>query len=90
MSLDDDDFMVKNTGQNFENDSFLKEETSARMAWVACLRGQRGSMVGVGDVGDVLAWVGWVVCLRELHASFGGMSGVVTWMACYYYSYCYY
>ena len=49
-------------------------------------------MVGVGDVGDVLAcvaWVGCVVCLCGWHASVGGMSDMVTWMTCYYYCCCY-
>ena len=29
----------------------------SRLAWVAFLRGKRASMVSVGGVGDVLAWV---------------------------------
>ena len=76
MSLDDDDFMVKNAGQNFENDSFF-------------LRGNHASMVGVGKVGGrraCVAWIGWVVCLRRWSASVDGVSGV----RCYYYCCCYY
>ena len=32
----------------------------------------------------VLVWVTW------WHASVGGVGGVLTWVACYYYCYCYY
>ena len=65
----------------------------AWMAWVALLRGKGASMVGVGGVCDLLAWVVWVglvVCLSLWHASADDMSGVLTWKACYYYCYCYY
>ena len=44
----------------------------AWMVWVARLRGQRVSMLNVGDVGVCLAWVGLVVCLCGWHASVGG------------------
>ena len=57
------------------------------VAWVACLHGWRAS---VGDVGGVLTWV---ACLRGLRASVcsvGGLCGVLKWVACYYYCYCYY
>ena len=40
------------------------------MAWVACLRGYRAS---VGGMGGVLAWVALVACLRRQHASVGGL-----------------
>ena len=43
------------------------------LAWVACLRGWRAS---VGGVGGVLAWV---VCLRGWRASEGS---VLDWVAC--------
>ena len=46
------------------------------LAWVACLRGWRAS---VGGVGGVLAWMTWVACLRGCRASVGG---VLTWLAC--------
>ena len=50
-------------------------------------------MSGVGGVSGVVAWGAWVVCLRKWHASVcsvDGVGGVLTWVACYYYCYCYY
>ena len=44
-------------------------------------------------MGSVLAWMTWVACLCGWRASMGGMGGVggvFTWVACYYYCFCYY
>ena len=46
----------------------------AWVAWVVCLRG----------------WVAWVEYLSGWPASVGGVGGMLTWNACYYYCYCYY
>ena len=57
------------------------------VTYVECLRGWRAC------VGNVLVWVTWVVYLDGWHglcASVGGMGGVLAWVACYYYFYCYY
>ena len=44
-------------------------------------------------MGGVLAWVaclhGWCGW-RTSVCSMGGVGGVITWFACYYYCYCYY
>ena len=40
--------------------------------------------VSVGGGLACVAWVGWVVYLCGWHGSVDGMSGVLTWMACYY------
>ena len=47
----------------------------------------------MGGVCVVLGWVAWVACMRGWRASvcgMGGVVGVLTWVACYYYCYCYY
>ena len=41
-------------------------------------------------VSGMLEWVAWVACLRGWRAYVGGVSGALTWLACYYYCYCYY
>ena len=51
MSLDDNDFIVKNTGQNFENDSFLESFEK----WCA-------TYASIDGVGSMLAWVERVMC----------------------------
>ena len=45
--------------------------------WAAC---QRGCYGWNACVSDVLARVARVVCLREWHASVGGMSGMLVWV----------
>ena len=49
----------------------------ARVAWVACMRGWRANMAGVGGV---LAWVEWVTCLRGWRAKLGYVVDMLTWM----------
>ena len=57
----------------------------AWVAWVACLRGWHASVGGVGGVLFVqLVWqLVW-------NANVVGLDGVLMWVACYYYCYCYY
>ena len=46
---------------------------------MACLRGWRAS---VGGVGGVLAGVVWVACLRGWRANEGYVIGVLAWVTC--------
>ena len=41
-------------------------------------------------MGDVLAWVACFRGWRASVGSVGGVDGVLAWVACYYYFYCYY
>lgn len=55
------------------------------VAWVSCLWRWCASAGGAGDT------LGWVACHRlcKWRESVGGMSGVLTLVASYYYCYCY-
>ena len=65
----------------------MKDIIRTILIWVwemACLSCWRGWRASVGS---------WVACLRGWRASVcsvDGVSGVLTWVACYYYCYCYY
>ena len=63
-------------------------DVGGKLAWVAYMLKWRACVSGV---------LVWVACLRSgvlawvayLRANVGGMGDMLTWVACYYYCYCY-
>ena len=63
-------------------------DVGGKLAWVAYMLKRRTCVSGV---------LVWVACLRSgvlawvayLRANVGGMGDMLTWVACYYYCYCY-